>query len=93
MLLTGSNMSGKTTFIRAIGLNAILSQTLYTCFAKQYVAPFFKIYTSIRISDDLLELCDTAVEIDMAGVKNSLNVAVAFGVMAYQIRSHLKFSH
>ncbi len=41
------------------------------------------------VSDILLELCDAAVEIDMAGVKNSLNVAVAFGVMAYQIRSSL----
>jgi 23S rRNA (guanosine2251-2'-O)-methyltransferase len=41
------------------------------------------------ISDLLLELCDVAVEIDMAGIKNSLNVAVAFGVMAYQIRSRL----
>ena len=42
------------------------------------------------ISDALLELCDVAVEIDMAGVKNSLNVAVAFGVTAYQIRTKLK---
>ena len=42
------------------------------------------------IADALLDLCDQAVEIDMAGIKNSLNVAVAFGVMAYQIRSHLK---
>ena len=42
------------------------------------------------ICDTLLELCDAAVEIDMAGIKNSLNVAVAFGVMAYQIRSRLK---
>jgi tRNA G18 (ribose-2'-O)-methylase SpoU len=42
------------------------------------------------ISDSLLELCDQAVEIDMAGIKNSLNVSVAFGVMAYQIRSRLK---
>lgn len=42
------------------------------------------------VSDEWLQLCDTAVEIDMAGIKNSLNVAVAFGVMAYQIRAHLK---
>ncbi|MBF0489328.1 MAG: RNA methyltransferase [Candidatus Omnitrophica bacterium] len=42
------------------------------------------------VSDPLLELCDVAVEIDMAGVKNSLNVAVAFGVMAYQVRSRIK---
>ena len=55
MLLTGSNMSGKTTFIRAIGINAILAQTVYTCFAKTYNAPVFRIYTSIGISDSLLE--------------------------------------
>ena len=55
MLLTGSNMSGKTTFIRTIGINSILAQTLNICFAQEYTAPFFKIHTSIRISDDLLE--------------------------------------
>jgi tRNA G18 (ribose-2'-O)-methylase SpoU len=42
------------------------------------------------VSEEWLKLCDVAVEIDMAGIKNSLNVAVAFGVMAYQIRSRLK---
>ena len=42
------------------------------------------------VSNEWLKICDVAVEIDMAGIKNSLNVAVAFGVMAYQIRSRLK---
>ena len=42
------------------------------------------------ISDDLLVLTDAAVEIGMAGIKNSLNVAVAFGVAAYHIRTCLK---
>lgn len=55
MLLTGSNMSGKTTFIRALGLNSLLAQTLNICFAKEYYAPFFKLYSSIRISDNILE--------------------------------------
>jgi len=55
LLLTGSNMSGKTTFIRSISINSILAQTLNICFAKEYVAPFLKIYSSIRITDDLLE--------------------------------------
>ena len=41
------------------------------------------------ISDDLMALCDRAVEIDMAGIKNSLNVAVAFGIIGYHIRSQL----
>ena len=42
------------------------------------------------ISDDLLTMCDAAIEINMAGVKNSLNVAIAFGIAAYQIASCLK---
>ncbi|PCH54344.1 MAG: DNA mismatch repair protein MutS [Flavobacteriaceae bacterium] len=55
MLLTGSNMSGKTTFIRTVAVNSILAQTLNVCFAKEYSAPFFKVYTSIRVTDDLLD--------------------------------------
>lgn len=54
LLLTGSNMSGKTTFIRTIAINSILAQTIGICFAKKYCAPYFKIHSSIRISDDLL---------------------------------------
>lgn len=55
MLLTGSNMSGKTTFIRTVAVNSILAQTLNICFAKSYNAPFYKVFSSIRISDDLLD--------------------------------------
>jgi hypothetical protein len=55
MLLTGSNMSGKSTFIRTVAINSILAQTLHICFANSYTAPFYKVYSSIRISDDLLE--------------------------------------
>lgn len=53
-LLTGSNMSGKTTFIRTIGINIITAQTLNTCFAKEFSTPILKIHSAIRISDDLL---------------------------------------
>ncbi len=53
-LLTGSNMSGKTTFIRTIGINAILGQTINTCFASSVSMPPVRVYSSIRISDDLL---------------------------------------
>lgn len=41
------------------------------------------------VADALLQVSDAAIEIEMAGVKNSLNVAVAFGIAAYDIR--LKF--
>ncbi|PWK77606.1 MutS-like protein [Mucilaginibacter oryzae] len=53
VLITGSNMSGKTTFIRAIAINALLSQTINTSFATAYKAPPLKIFTSIDMTDDL----------------------------------------
>ncbi|MEM9338416.1 MAG: DNA mismatch repair protein MutS [Bacteroidota bacterium] len=55
ILLSGSNMSGKTTFIRTIGINALLSQTVNTACAKKLNLSKLKIYSAIRISDDLLE--------------------------------------
>ncbi len=54
VLLTGSNMSGKTTFIRAIGINVITGLTINTCFAEAISIPRLRIYSAIRISDDLM---------------------------------------
>lgn len=54
ILLTGSNMSGKTTFIRTIGLNLITGLTLNTCFAESIIIPRIRVFSAIRISDDLL---------------------------------------
>jgi hypothetical protein len=54
ILLTGSNMSGKTSFIRTIGLNIITGLTMNTCFAKQFRFPRLKIFSAIRISDNLM---------------------------------------
>ena len=53
VLVTGSNASGKSTFLKAVALNAILAQTIHTCGAKKYRAPFFKILTSMALRDDL----------------------------------------
>lgn len=55
ILLTGSNMSGKSTFIRTVGVNAILAQTIHTCFAKEYQAPFLDVKASMGASDSLTE--------------------------------------
>jgi DNA mismatch repair ATPase MutS len=54
ILLTGSNMSGKTSFIRTIGINVITGLTLNTCFAKEFSMSGVRIYSAIRISDDLM---------------------------------------
>lgn len=55
ILITGSNMSGKSTFLRTLAINSILAQTIYTCFADEYISPILKQFSSIRIDDNLFE--------------------------------------
>ena len=45
------------------------------------------------VEEDLLPLCDQAIEIPMSGLKISLNVAVAFGIAAYHIQHSLRSFH
>lgn len=54
VLITGSNASGKSTFLRTAAINVLLAQTVHTCMAKAFAAPCYRLYTSISISDDLL---------------------------------------
>jgi len=53
IVLTGTNMAGKSTFLRMLGVNIILAQSFYFVLAKEYKAPFFNIVSSISPSDDL----------------------------------------
>lgn len=53
VLITGSNMSGKTTFLRTIGINLALSYTGAPVCAKSMSTIFMKLYTCMRISDNL----------------------------------------
>lgn len=54
LILTGSNMSGKSTFMRVLGLNAVMAQTLHMALAKSYEASPFHIMTSIDPGDDVI---------------------------------------
>ena len=53
VLLTGSNASGKSTFLKTIAVNAILAQSIHTCSADSYRAPFFHVYSSMALRDDI----------------------------------------
>ena len=54
MLVTGSNASGKSTFLKMIAINAILAQTIHTCAASRYYGGLYKIYSSMALRDDLM---------------------------------------
>lgn len=54
MLITGSNASGKSTYLKTAALAAIMAQSLCTCLAERYEADAFRIYSSMALSDDLL---------------------------------------
>ncbi len=52
-IITGSNMSGKTTFLRTIGINLVLAYVGAPVFSKKMECSLLEIYTSMRITDDL----------------------------------------
>jgi len=54
MLLTGSNASGKSTFIKAVAINVLFAQTIHTVLADSYYAVFFRLYSSMALRDDIL---------------------------------------
>lgn len=54
VLVTGSNMSGKSTFLRTVGVTAVMAQALNTCFASRYEAPCFDVQSCIGRADDLI---------------------------------------
>lgn len=55
MILTGSNMAGKSTFLRSLGISAVLAQTAVISPSARYRAPLFRFRSSISPSDDLSE--------------------------------------
>ena len=53
LLVTGSNMSGKSTLLRAVGLNAVLAQAGGPVCATSLSLPPLRVWTSMRVQDSL----------------------------------------
>lgn len=53
VLLTGSNASGKSTFLKAMAVNAILAQTVGLCTAEQFSLFPGPVVTSMAVADDV----------------------------------------
>lgn len=53
VLVTGSNASGKSTFLKSAAICAVLAQTIHTCPARRYKSCYFQIYSSMALKDNL----------------------------------------
>lgn len=54
-LITGSNASGKSTFIKAVAVNVILAESIHTCTAGAFSLPDTRILTSMAVRDDMMK--------------------------------------
>ena len=53
VVVTGTNMSGKSTFLRMIAINVVFAQTFYFTLSSKYECSFFNLVTSISPKDDV----------------------------------------
>jgi MutS domain V len=67
LLVTGSNMSGKSTFLRAVAVNAICAQSIHTTFGT-WDASVVRVFAVMRVADATAEGMSTyAVEVAAIG--------------------------
>ncbi len=74
ILLTGSNASGKSTFLKTVGINILLAQTIATCTAEEFELPFCRLYTSMSLKDSLV-LKESYYMAEIKAVKRILDAA------------------
>ena len=54
-LITGSNASGKSTFLKSTAIAQILAQSIMTVPAESWRSPFLRVYSSMALTDDLVK--------------------------------------
>lgn len=71
-IITGSNMSGKTTFLRTVGINLVLAYAGAPVCADNLICSVVDIYTSMRITDDLNRGMSTFY-VELIRIKNMID--------------------
>lgn len=78
ILITGSNASGKSTFLKTVAVNAILAQTIHTCMADRYETGMFRVCSSMALRDDI-EGGDSYYMVEIKALKRILDALSAEG--------------
>lgn len=53
-LVSGSNASGKSTYVKSVAVNCILAQTIHTCLASHFSMKRGHVLTSMAVEDDVV---------------------------------------
>lgn len=77
-LITGSNASGKSTFLKCCGINSLLAQSIHTVLATCYKAPLYRIYSSMALSDNIFE-GDSYYIVEIKSIKRILDASKEAG--------------
>ncbi|UTE76816.1 hypothetical protein [Rossellomorea sp. KS-H15a] len=72
-LITGSNASGKSTFMKAIAINAILAQTINTVLATRWRMKPGYVLSSMAIQDNVIE-GDSYFKAEIKSLKRIMNI-------------------
>jgi hypothetical protein len=54
-IITGSNMAGKSTFLRTLGINLALAYAGGPVSASQFIVSYFRVFACIKVSDSLAD--------------------------------------
>nr|MBQ8252932.1 hypothetical protein [Lachnospiraceae bacterium] len=74
MLLTGSNASGKSTFLKTIAIAQIMAQSVHTVCAKEYRSAYYRVYSSMALRDNL-ESNESYFIVEIKALKRILEAA------------------
>ena len=76
ILITGSNASGKSTFLKTCAINTVFAQTIHTVLGKEYRAPLYEVYSSMALKDDIFE-GDSYYIVEIKSIKRILDAAAS----------------
>lgn len=82
VLLTGSNASGKSTFLRTVAINCILAQTVYVTAAEEFMLPFGKVFSSMALQDSL-ENQESYFIVEVKSLKRILDAVGSIPVICF----------
>ena len=83
-IISSSNMSGKTTFLRTLGINLVLAYAGAPVCATKFSTPLLKIYTSMGITDDLSQNISTFYA-ELLRIKKMIDASKAGAPMIFLI--------